>query len=232
MGSGVSEAVPEGTLSVAARASLSERTLLLLRAFAPQTGLSVDEIAFTGVSGYVRFMHATHAYMRASVPLMVAARDRFQLLGEKDVVSYLNQHIIEETGHDTWLLEDLATHDLETDTTEIALLPEFATACGCQYYHILHGNPWLFFAYVFALEISPPTTHLIAELEKRTGLNPTAFRTLQEHQDLDDGHAADLAELIDTFDLSPSVDLAFQQNALLSRTQIHVGIRRALKQDA
>ncbi len=213
------------------KASLSGRTLLLLRTFAPQTGLSAEEIATAGVAGYIRFMHATHAYMRTSVPLMVAARDRFESLYEKSVVSYLDQHIIEETGHDAWLLEDLAANDLDVDLTAVARMPEFAAACGSQYYHILHGNPWLFFAYVFALEISPPTTHLIGELEKRTGLDPTAFRTLQEHQNLDDGHSADLARLIDTFQLSPSVELAFQRNALLSRTQIHVGIRRFLNQD-
>ena len=197
--------------------SLSARTLTLLRALAPNVGLSPQEITRFGTDGYVRFLHATHAYIRTSVPLMVDARTRFTELNERHIVDYLAQHIVEETDH-----------DLDTDTSAAEMIPEIAAATGAQYYHVRHGNPWLFFAYVYALETSPPSSVLIEHLRDETGLPDSAFRTLRAHQDLDTGHAADLADLIDTFSLTPREELAFQENALLSFTQIHVGVRKAL----
>lgn len=208
--------------------SLSARTLTLLRALAPNVGLSPQEITRFGTDGYVRFLHATHAYIRTSVPLMVDARTRFTELNERHIVDYLAQHIVEETDHDRWTIEDLERHGLDTDTSAAEMIPEIAAATGAQYYHVRHGNPWLFFAYVYALETSPPSSVLIEHLRDETGLPDSAFRTLRAHQDLDTGHAADLADLIDTFSLTPREELAFQENALLSFTQIHVGVRKAL----
>ena len=207
---------------------LSERTLTLLRTLAPQVGLAPEDISANGTAGYVRFLHATHAYIRTSVPLMVEARQRFADLGEDDVVAYLDQHILEETDHDLWTIEDLAINGLETDPSWATLIPEIAAAPGAQYYHIRHGNPWLFFAYVYALETSPPSPRLVDHLKEATGLPDSAFRTLQAHQDLDVGHAADLGALIDSFRLTAAEELAFQRNALVSFTQIHTGVRQAL----
>ena len=172
-----------------------------LRALAPNVGLSPQEITRFGTDGYVRFLHATHAYIRTSVPLMVDARTRFTELNERHIVDYLAQHIVEETDHDRWTIEDLERHGLDTDTSAAEMIPEIAAATGAQYYHVRHGNPWLFFAYVYALETSPPSSVLIEHLRDETGLPDSAFRTLRAHQDLDTGHAADLADLIDTFSL-------------------------------
>lgn len=208
---------------------LSARTNLLLRTLAPHTGLSADEIGANGKEGYARFMRATHAYIRTSVPLMVEARARFaQLVGQDHIVSYLDHHIEEEMRHDVWTIEDLAEHGLNTDTSDVELIPEIAAACGTQYYHVHHGNPWLFFGYIFSLESFPPGAELIEHLIASTGLPPSAFRTLQVHSDLDQEHASDLADLIDTFELGAEAESAFQFNALASSTQISVGVRRAL----
>jgi pyrroloquinoline quinone (PQQ) biosynthesis protein C len=212
--------------------SLSRRTLTLLRTLAPHVGLSPQDITVHGVDGYVRFQHATHAYIRTSVPLMHEARKRFAELKQDRVVAYLDQHIVEEADHDLWTIEDLATNGLDTDTRAAELIPEIAAAPGAQYYHIRHGNPWLFFAYVYALETSPPTTRLIDDLRTATGLPDSAFRTLRAHQDLDVQHADDLAALIDTFVLTTEEQLAFQRNALVSLTQILFGVRQALAETA
>jgi hypothetical protein len=190
--------------------------------------LSPEEITTTGVTGYVRFLHATHAYIRTSVPLMIEARQRFAELDQDHVVAYLDQHIAEEADHDLWTIEDLAANGLDTDASWATLIPEIAAAPGAQYYHIRHGNPWLFFAYVYALETSPPSRRLVDHLKTTTGLPDSAFRTLRAHQDLDVHHAADLGALIDAFVLTAEEQLAFQRNALVSFTHIHTGVRQAL----
>src|SRR5207244_9453749 len=61
---------------------------------------------------YPEYLIAVHCAVRASVPVMEAARDRAEAMAETDPVAagltgYLERHIEEERGHDLWLLEDL-----------------------------------------------------------------------------------------------------------------------------
>lgn len=210
--------------------TLSSRTLLLLRTLAPTTGLSPEEVCRTGADGFACYLRATLAYIRASVPLMEEACLRFAQLGEQKVVAYLQNHIEEERDHDLWTIEDLQACGLSADLLDVELIPEIAAACGAQYYHIRHGNPWLFFAYVFALETEPPSRRFLDVLRTETGLPDPAFRTVALHQELDGGHSADLADLIDTFQLTEPESRAFLANAVATATQLHVAVRKALNE--
>lgn len=215
--------------SVQTRPSLSSRTLTLLRTAAPTTGLSPEEIGKDGAASYIRFLRATHVYLRASVPLMEAAIERASADPRyRYVIPYLTQHITEEAGHDVWLLEDIASVGYSCDTASEELIPELAEIVGTQYFHVNHGNLWLFFGYMYALETGSPSGRLIDELKLTTGLPSSAFRTLVEHQELDGDHSAELAELIDGFDLSAEEELAFMKNSLATGMLIHAGTRAAL----
>src|SRR5918994_2667394 len=74
---------------------------------------------------YPEYLFMSHCIIRASVPLMEAARDAAR---DRDgdrvaslVADYLESHIEEERGHDQWLLEDLAS--LGVDPDEVARRP-------------------------------------------------------------------------------------------------------------
>lgn len=209
---------------------LSTRTLTLLQAAAPTTGLSPEEIGEGGAESYVRFLRATHVYLRASVPLMRAAIERANGSPRyRHLIPYLAQHIEDESGHDEWLLEDIAGAGYSCDTTREELIPELAQIVGTQYFHVLHGNLWQFFGYMYALETGSPSERLIEELKRSTGLPASAFRTLVEHQELDGSHSSELAELIDGFNLSAVEESEFIKNSLATGMLIHAGTRAALK---
>ena len=58
------------------------------------------------------YLFAVHSCIRASTPLMQDALDGARLSAGTDPVanglaSYLERHIHDEDGHDTWLLEDM-----------------------------------------------------------------------------------------------------------------------------
>lgn len=152
---------------------------------------------------YPEYLFATHAIIRASVPLMEAARERAEALGPDDrvaaiVASYLAEHIEEERDHDEWLLEDMAVLGLDRETI-LARPPSSAVAAlvGAQYYWALHYHPVAILGYIALLEGYPITDEEVGMLAARTGFPQAAFRTLAKHAELDPGHGAELDEVLD-----------------------------------
>lgn len=156
---------------------------------------------------YREFLVTVHGIIRASVPLMRSALER--ALGMPDdpvargLVPYLEEHIEEELGHDEWLLDDLEVLDVGRESV-LARVPSPAVAClvGAQYYWILHYHPVAVLGYLAVFEGHPPTPALIERLRTSTGHPPPAFRTLEEHAELDPGHGEELGRLIDSLPLT------------------------------
>jgi hypothetical protein len=158
---------------------------------------------------YPEFLFTSHCIIRASVPVMEAARARAADLAAGDEVAaalaaYLGHHIDEERGHDGWLLEDLA---LVGRPREQVLgrppSPTVAALVGSQYYWALHYHPVAILGYVALLEGYAPTPELVDELQRRSGWPQAAFRTLRAHAELDPGHREDLDRMLDGLALSP-----------------------------
>jgi hypothetical protein len=81
---------------------------------------------------YAEYLFAMHCIIRASVPLMQAARERALTMGETDPVAagladYLGTHIPEEMHHDDWLLRDLEVLGSDRDVV-LARIPSLAVA--------------------------------------------------------------------------------------------------------
>jgi pyrroloquinoline quinone (PQQ) biosynthesis protein C len=157
---------------------------------------------------YVDFLLASHCIIRASVPLMEAARAQAEALQDDDAVAaalarYLQDHVPEETGHDDWLLDDLEVLGVER-TTVLARPPGSAVAAlvGAQYYWMFHYHPVALLGYIAVLEGYPPSMQLIQDLESRTAHDTRAFRTLRKHSELDPGHREELDELLDRLPLT------------------------------
>jgi hypothetical protein len=174
---------------------------------------------------YPDYLVLSHGIIRASVPLMAAARDRArELPGDAVagiVAGYCERHIEEERGHDDWLLEDLAV--LGVDPDEVLRRPPSPTVAalvGAQYYWIAHVHPVGLLGYVLLLEGWPPTPAIVDELRRRTGFGPAAFRTLLAHADLDPHHGQELDEVLDGLPLSPAQRELLGVSALTSAARL------------
>ena len=189
---------------------------------------------------WLAFLSALYGAVRASVPLLETARDRACDLSPADplaagLVDYLGRHADEERGHDEWLLQDLQS--VGVATAELLSRPPsgaVAALIGAQYYWVLHYHPVCVLGYLMVIEGDPPSQRGLADLRSRSGLPASAFRTMLEHADLDAGHAAELAGLLDRLPLSPRHSEALGLSALstvagLTRLLTEVGDQLAAR---
>jgi Iron-containing redox enzyme len=171
---------------------------------------------------YPEFLFTSHCIIRASVPLMEAARDRALAKADGDPVSaglapYFESHAPEEMDHDEWLLDDLEV--IGRDRSAMLARPPSPTVAalvGAQYYWILHYHPVALLGYIAAFEGYPPSNGLIEELMRATGYEQRAFKTLLRHAELDPGHAAELDELLDGLPLAPEHSAVMGLSAMYS----------------
>lgn len=156
---------------------------------------------------YPRYLAMSHGIIRASVPLMAAARDRCRSLPGDElaeaVAGYTDAHIEEERGHDEWLLADLASLGVDpVDVVSRPPSPTVAALVGAQYYWIHHVHPVALLGYMMLLEGYPPSVATVEELRRATGHGPESFRTLLAHADLDPHHGDELDAVIDALPLT------------------------------
>ncbi|GGY95915.1 hypothetical protein GCM10010327_27960 [Streptomyces nitrosporeus] len=158
---------------------------------------------------YRTYLCAMHAVVRASVPLMLRARERALLLescGDPvagPLAGYLAEHIREEEGHDAWLLEDLAAAGAAGEDALLPMPPPAVAAlAGPQYYWIEHHHPVALLGYIAVLEGYAPAPGLTSRITAATGLPETALRTVREHAVLDTGHLDELYTLLDRLPLT------------------------------
>jgi Iron-containing redox enzyme len=171
-------------------------------------------------AAWIAFLRAGYGSIRASVPLLETALDRARSLSPADplaagLVDYLRRHAEEERGHDEWLLEDLQS--VGVAPAELLSRPPsgaVAALVGAQYYWVLHYHPVCVLGYLMVIEGNPPDRRSLVDLQSRSGLPASAFRTMLEHADLDGGHAAELADLLDRLPLSPDHDEALGLSAI------------------
>jgi Iron-containing redox enzyme len=170
---------------------------------------------------YPEYLFTVHTVIRASVPLMDAARRQAEERAGSDAVSaglaaYLVEHIGEERDHDEWLLDDLEALGVgRADVLARPPSPTVAAVVGAQYYWIFHYHPVALLGYIAVLEGYPPTTDLIERIRVRTGYPRDAFRTLLQHAELDPGHREELDVTLD------GLPLTEEQAALIGVNAMH-----------
>jgi len=152
---------------------------------------------------YPKQLMAIYHQIRASVPLMEVARSECRrLAAEGDpvaelLIDYWDQHIIEETGHDEWVLQDLEILGIPRKETILTLPPKaIAAFVGPQYYWIFHCHPVALLGYCFALENYASDMNEVKDLEQRTGYPTEAFRTYRGHAEADVHHRRELLEFM------------------------------------
>ena len=171
---------------------------------------------------YPEALFMSHTIIRASVPLMEAARDRAVEMSAEDPVAaplaaYLEEHIPEELHHDEWLLDDLAEIGVaREDVLTRVPSPTVAELVGAQYYWIYHYHPVAILGYISLLEGYPPSPEMIDTMREGTGYPDEAFRTLRLHGELDPGHRQELDDTLDRVHLTKEQSTVVGLSAMAS----------------
>ncbi len=165
---------------------------------------------------FICYMVQTYHYVSFACPLME------RMLAKKAdlpaaMVGYLEQNLIEEAGHEQWVLDDLERLGLERNRVRHSTpLRQTAALVGSQYFWIERGQPAACFGYMFTLERTAATPELhragIARLGERVGIGMEALSNFTRHGELDFDHQDDKIKLLNTIDLEPEVGEAILQN--------------------
>jgi hypothetical protein len=186
---------------------------------------------------YPRYLVALHTIVRASVPLM---QEALEVTTGKyldtpcgvPLAAYLANHIPEETGHDEWLLEDLAQLGYPPSAaTGHFPSPAVAAMVGAQYYYVRHVHPCVLLGYISVLEGYPPSATMAERGQELTGYPKGAFRTIRKHANLDPHHKLDLEAAIDEMKLDDKQLSMISANALLTIDYVHQLIRQLTGND-
>lgn len=158
---------------------------------------------------YREYLFQSHSIIRASVPLMRAtlASCRSQRYASDPVLQkfgdYLERHIVEESGHDDWILNDAEVMGIDRQLLVNRIpKPTALRIVGSQYYWIYHYNPVAMLGYIAVMEGTPPEAEFIEEVAQRNRLPLEAFSSFLLHAKVDPKHRADLDFLLDALALS------------------------------
>ncbi|WP_404478735.1 AMP-binding protein [Novosphingobium sp. BL-52-GroH] len=146
---------------------------------------------------YIDYLEQAFHHVRHTVPLMQAARA--QLLDRPELVAALDDYIEEETGHEEWILADIAAAGGDADAARTSEPhPSTRMMVSHAFARIADGDPVAFFGMVYVLEsISVALAQRGASaVAMRLGLPPEAFTYLTSHGALDQDHMAFLAGLV------------------------------------
>jgi heme oxygenase-like protein len=170
---------------------------------------------------YPVYLGTMHMVVRSAVPLMEAAVEQARARGPLDplctrLIDYYTRHIKEETGHDSWLLEDLrATGNDPEEVLDRIPSPRVATLVGAQYYWLRHYHPVSLLGHITAIESYHPPAGLAHRLGELTGYPAAAFRAISRHEVLDVHHRREVVELLDL------LPLEMQQEKMISLSGLH-----------
>lgn len=141
---------------------------------------------------YIAYLTEAYHHVKHTASLMAAAKAR---MGASHAAfrDALDEYIAEETGHELWILDDIAACGADANAARDAP-PRLATEMmvAFAYDYINRINPMGFFGMVYVLE---STSVMLASrgasaVQQSLGLPPAAFRYLTSHGALDQQHMA------------------------------------------
>ena len=153
------------------------------------------------LQAYRDYLAQAYHHVRHTVPLMRSARER--LGHRRDLLAALDEYIVEEEGHEEWILNDIAAAGGDAEAVRAsAPHPSTAAMVSHAYDRIATGNPVSFFGMVYVLEsvsialASRGASAVAANL----GLPPEAFTYLTSHGALDQEHMVFFRDLVNGFE--------------------------------
>jgi heme oxygenase len=147
---------------------------------------------------YLAYLAQAYHHVRHTVPLLTRARDGMDA-DHAVFRAALDEYIAEETGHEEWILNDIARAggDAEAVRTS-APAPATELMVAFAYDYVSRVNPMGMFGMVYVLEgtsIALATAGASA-VARALGLGPECFSYLSSHGALDQEHMAFFAKLM------------------------------------
>jgi len=151
---------------------------------------------------YLAFLAQAYHHVKHTVPLLMACGAR---LPEAHgwLRSAIAHYIAEETGHEEWILSDIAAAGGDADAVRAAAPGRAAELLVAYVYdYVARRNPVGFFGMVHVLEGTSQTlaTRAAQAIRARLNLPPEAFTYLTSHGTLDQEHVRFFAGLMDRLD--------------------------------
>jgi len=148
---------------------------------------------------YLSFLTEAYHHVRHTVPLLHCVRERVP-----DRLAWLrnelDHYIEEETGHDQWILNDIAAAGGDR-VTALQSSPAIATEAMVAYAYdtVARGNPVGFFGMAFVLEGTSASLALNAAdaIQRALGLPGRALTYLRSHGELDQQHIGHLSGILE-----------------------------------
>lgn len=185
---------------------MSFHTMLLQQTIAAQTQLLANPmiqrvVVHSEVSqpSYIAFLTEAYHHVKHTVPLLKLLK---ATLPQRHAWLYapLDEYIDEETGHDQWILNDLAACGENAQAVSKGA-PSHATEVMVAYAYdtIMRGNPMGFWGMVHVLEGTSVSLALRAAdaIQTALGLPNAAFTYLRSHGILDQTHTAHFEQLME-----------------------------------
>lgn len=150
---------------------------------------------------YIGYLAQAFHHVRHTVPLMQEARCR--LRHRPNLLKALDEYITEETGHEEWILSDIAAAGGDADGVRRSRAhPATQAMVDHAYSRIRESNPVSFFGMVYVLEsVSVALASRGAgAVAQRLGLPPEAFTYLTSHGALDQTHMRFFEALVNEFE--------------------------------
>ena len=151
---------------------------------------------------YIAYLTEAYHHVKHTVPLMREARAGMDE-AHRRFVEALDEYIVEETGHEHWILSDIKNCGGDAEAVRTgAPRPATLAMTDYAYDYIRHANPMGFFGMVFVLEgASVRLATLGAEAVARNlGLGPECFSYLTSHGALDLEHLSFFETLMNQVD--------------------------------
>lgn len=148
---------------------------------------------------YLAYLAEAYHHVSHTVPLLTLARERMDA-DHAVFRAALDDYIAEETGHEAWILDDIAACGGDRQAVRQGVpRPATARMVAAAYDEVGGGNPMAMFGMVYVLEGASVALASAgaAAVGEALGLGPEAFRYLSSHGALDQDHLAFFAGLMD-----------------------------------
>lgn len=156
---------------------------------------------------FPEFLFAMYGITVASAPAMRAAAMRCSVLDNADPLAawlrqYYLEHADEESGHEQWLLDDLASFGIARNLV-LQRLPyqSVAALVGVQYYWMFHVHPIAYLGYISVVE-EPAAMEFLETTSRRTGIALSSMSGHVMHARLDPDHVAEFDAALDALPLT------------------------------
>jgi pyrroloquinoline quinone (PQQ) biosynthesis protein C len=158
---------------------------------------------------YLAFLGEAYHHVRHTVPLLMACGSRLEEPTASWLRPALAEYIAEETGHEAWILEDIAASGGDPEAVR-RRGPGLATELMVAYVYDYIGrqNPVGFLGMVHVLEGTSVAlaTQAAQAMRKALDLPESAFTYLTSHGSLDRKHVQYFASLVERLDRAEDRD--------------------------